>query len=122
MPLVQSFETVLLFQTTTKKAVKTVMQARRDIFSISADISSTPDARPFFNFGTTIVNSLVLWRGGGQHFCQLVRKVRSTVGQERLNGLAFKGIEHGELGAINWEEAINNIAEAKVRKVRLKYE
>ena len=60
IPLLQSFGTFSLFQMATRRAVQTVMQARRDAFSISAVIPSTPGARPFFSFFTVVVTSSVL--------------------------------------------------------------
>ena len=60
IPLVQSFGTFSLFQMATRRAVHTNMQARRDAFSISAVILSTPGALPFFSFFTAVVTSSVL--------------------------------------------------------------
>ena len=43
---------------------------------------------------------------------QLVRNVRSTINQEQLNNLASMSIKRKELEAINWDQIINNFAEA----------
>ena len=48
---------LLLFQMITRRAVQIVMQIRRDVFSISAVIPSTPDVSPFFNLFAAVFTS-----------------------------------------------------------------
>ena len=103
------------------KVLKEVLQFKintpLDVLNYIKKIGSFPNAFVAYRILLTIHVTVASAERSFSKLKLIKSFLRSTMSQERLNGLAMLSIEKDFLGNLNFEDLINNFASKKARRI-----